>query len=73
MDLSQAEAVADLINSENEGSHRLAIKQMKKGFSSELVKLRSELIDFVSLIELELDFSEEDIEFADKKEFKSDH
>ena len=71
MDLSQAEAVADLINSENEGSHRLAIKQMKKGFSSELVKLRSELIDFVSLIELELDFSEEDIEFADKKEFKS--
>ena len=70
MDLSQAEAVADLINSENEGSHRLAIKQMKKGFSSELVKLRSELIDFVSLIELELDF-EEDIEFADKKEFKS--
>lgn len=71
MDLSQAEAVADLIKSENEGSHRLAIKQMKKGFSSELVKLRSELIDFVSLIELELDFSEEDIEFADKKGFKS--
>lgn len=71
MDLSQAEAVADLIKSENEGSHRLAIKQMKKGFSSELVKLRSELIDFVSLIELELDFSEEDIEFANKKEFKS--
>jgi len=71
MDLSQAEAVADLINSENEGSHRLAIKQMKKGFSSDLVKLRSELIDFVSLVELELDFSEEDVEFADKKEFKS--
>ena len=71
MDLTQAEAVADLINSENEGSHKLAIKQMKKGFSSDLVKLRSELIDFVSLIELELDFSEEDVEFADRKEFKS--
>ena len=71
MDLNQAEAVADLISSENEGAHRLAIKQMKKEFSSDLKKLRKELLDFVSLIELELDFSEEDVEFADRNKFNS--
>lgn len=71
MDLNQAEAVADLISSENEGAHRLAIQQMKKGFSSDLKELRKELLDFVSLIELELDFSEEDVEFADRKKFNS--
>jgi len=66
MDLSQAEAVADLIASNSEASHRLAIKQMKGGFSRELAKLRDSLLDFVSLIELELDFSEEEVEFADR-------
>ena len=71
MDLTQAEAVADLISSENEGAHRLAIQQMKKEFSSDLKKLRKELLDFVSLIELELDFSEEDVEFADRNKFNS--
>ncbi len=71
MDLNQAEAVADLISSENEGAHRLAIQQMKKEFSSDLKKLRKELLDFVSLIELELDFSEEDVEFADRNKFNS--
>lgn len=71
MDLNQAEAVADLISSENEGAHRLAIQQMKKEFSSDIKKLRKELLDFVSLIELELDFSEEDVEFADRNKFNS--
>lgn len=66
MDLSQAEAVADLITAASSASHRLAINQMRGGFSSELLKLRSQLLDFVSLIELELDFSEEDVEFADR-------
>lgn len=70
MDLSQAEAVADLIASESEASHRLAMQQMKGGFSSEISKLREKLIEFASLIELELDFSEEDVEFADRQEFK---
>ena len=70
MDLNQAEAVADLIASENEGSHKLAMQQMKSGFSNYLKKLREELLHFTSMIELELDFSEEDVEFAERGEFK---
>lgn len=70
MDLSQAEAVADLINSDNEAAHQIAIQQMRGGFSSEIAKLREELLNFASLIELELDFSEEDVEFADRTQFK---
>lgn len=66
MDLSQAEAVADLIASTSAGTHRLALSQMRGGFSNELTRLRSQLLDFTSLIELELDFSEEDVEFADR-------
>jgi len=69
LDLSQAEAVADLISSENEASHQIAMQQMRGGFSSEIAKLREELLNFASLIELELDFSEEDVEFADRKQF----
>ena len=65
-DLAQAEAVADLIASASEASHRMALSQMRGGFSSELQHLRSQLIDFVSLIELELDFAEEDVEFANR-------
>ena len=71
LDLSQAEAVADLIASDNEASHQIAMQQMRGGFSSEIAKLRQELLNFASLIELELDFSEEDVEFADRSEFKS--
>lgn len=67
MDLSQAEAVADLIASNSEASHRLAINQMRGGFSRELAKLRQNLLDFVSLVELELDFGEEEVEFADRQ------
>lgn len=70
MDLSQAEAVADLIASDSAASHQLAIQQMRGGFSSEIKKLREELLNFASLIELELDFSEEDVEFADRAEFQ---
>ena len=70
MDLSQAEAVADLIASTSAGMHKLAINQMRGGFSNELTKLRSQLLDFTSLIELELDFSEEDVEFADRTNLK---
>ncbi|MDR1556582.1 MAG: tRNA uridine-5-carboxymethylaminomethyl(34) synthesis GTPase MnmE, partial [Tannerellaceae bacterium] len=66
MDLSQAEAVADLIASTSAGMHKLALNQMRGGFSNELVKLRGQLLDFTSLIELELDFGEEDVEFADR-------
>ena len=66
MDLSQAEAVADLVSATSEVSHELALQQMRGGFSDEIKKLRSELIDFASLIELELDFSEEDVEFANR-------
>lgn len=71
LDLSQAEAVADLISSENEASHKIAMQQMRGGFSSELAKLREELLNFASLIELELDFAEEDVEFADRDQFKA--
>jgi len=70
IDLSQAEAVADLIASNSESSHQLAMQQMRGGFSNEIQKLRNELIHFASLIELELDFSEEDVEFADRKDLK---
>lgn len=66
MDLTQAEAVADLIASETKASHQLAMQQMRGGFSETLKNLRSRLIEFGSLIELELDFSEEDLEFADR-------
>ena len=70
LDLSQAEAVADLIASENEASHQIAIQQMRGGFSNEIKKLRDELMSFASLIELELDFAEEDVEFANRKQFE---
>lgn len=69
LDLSQAEAVADLIASDNEASHQIAMQQMRGGFSSEIAKLREELLNFASLIELELDFAEEDVEFADRTQF----
>jgi tRNA modification GTPase len=68
MDLSQAEAVADLIASESDKAHRLAMNQMRGEFSDEISKLRADLLHFASLIELELDFGEEDVEFADRKE-----
>ena len=71
MDLSQAEAVADLIASSSKSSHAIAMQQMRGGFSDEIKKLRQELIDFASLIELELDFSEEDVEFADRSKLEA--
>jgi len=71
MDLSQAEAVADLIASSSESSHAIAMQQMRGGFSDEIKKLRQELLDFASLIELELDFSEEDVEFANRDELRT--
>jgi len=70
MDLSQAEAVADLIASESEASHRIAMNQLRGGFSSKIATLREKLVNFASLIELELDFSEEDVEFADRTAFR---
>jgi tRNA modification GTPase len=70
MDLSQAEAVADLISSDNEAAHQIAMQQMRGGFSNEIAKLREELLNFASLIELELDFAEEDVEFADRSAFQ---
>ncbi len=70
MDLSQAEAVADLIASESETAHQIAIQQMRGGFSSELQELRSKLLNFASLIELELDFSEEDVAFANRDDLR---
>ncbi|WP_010135869.1 tRNA uridine-5-carboxymethylaminomethyl(34) synthesis GTPase MnmE [Ochrovirga pacifica] len=70
LDLSQAEAVADLIASDSKASHQLAMQQMRGGFSNEIQKLRNELVNFASLVALELDFSEEDVEFADRSEFK---
>ena len=69
LDLSQAEAVADLISSDTEASHQIAMQQMRGGFSNEIAKLREELLNFASLIELELDFAEEDVEFADRTQF----
>jgi len=71
MDLSQAEAVADLIASTSAATHKLALNQMRGGFSAELNLLRGRLLDFVSLVELELDFSEEEVEFADRLKLKS--
>lgn len=70
MDLSQAEAVADLIASNSSVSHQMAIQQMRGGITNELKELRAKLLDFAALIELELDFSGEDVEFADRKKFK---
>jgi tRNA modification GTPase len=70
LDLSQAEAVADLIASRSESGHRLAMQQMRGGISKEIQKLRQELIDFAALIELELDFGEEDVEFADRQKLR---
>ena len=70
LDLSQAESVADLIASESEAAHQTALKQLRGGFSNELQEMRRKLIDFASLIELELDFSEEDVEFADRKQLE---
>ncbi|MGB4743047.1 MAG: tRNA uridine-5-carboxymethylaminomethyl(34) synthesis GTPase MnmE [Flavobacteriaceae bacterium] len=70
LDLSQAEAVADLIASDNKASHQIAMQQMRGGFSNEIKVLRDELLNFASLIELELDFSEEDVEFANRKQFE---
>ena len=66
MDLSQTEAIADLISAGSKAAHRLAMQQMRGGFSKELQELRQSLLDFASLVELELDFSEEDVEFADR-------
>ncbi len=71
LDLSQAEAVADLISSKSETSHRIAMQQMRGGFSVELKKLRSNLLSFISLIELELDFGEEDVEFANRQDLEN--
>jgi tRNA modification GTPase len=69
LELTQAEAVADLIASDSQASHQLAMQQMRGGFSNELKMLRQQLIDFAALIELELDFSEEDVEFANRAQF----
>lgn len=69
MDLSQAEAVADVIASNSEASHQVAIQQMRGGITNELQELRGQLLDFAALIELELDFSGEDVEFADRSKF----
>lgn len=68
LDLSQAEAVADLVASESEAAHRIAMSQLKGAFSDKIKSLRKELLHFTSLIELELDFGEEDVEFADRKQ-----
>ena len=70
LDLAQAEAVADLISSETSAAHRVALQQMKGGFSNELQQMRSDLLNLVSMMELELDFSEEDVEFADRTQLK---
>ncbi len=70
-DLSQAEAVSDLIASESKEAHKIAMEQMRGGYSNEIEVLREKLIHFKSLIELELDFSEEDVEFADRSDLKS--
>ncbi len=71
MDLSQAEAVADLIASNSAASHQVALQQMRGGFSTEIENLRQQLLNFASLIELELDFAEEDVEFADRTQFNN--
>ena len=71
MDLSQAEAVADVVASRTSASHKIALNQMRGGVSNEISRLRSELLNFASLIELELDFGEEDVEFADRAKLKT--
>jgi tRNA modification GTPase len=71
IDLSQAEAVADVIASTTRSAHKVAVNQMRGGFSAEIGRLRSELLNFASLIELELDFGEEDVEFADRNDLKA--
>ena len=71
MDLSQAEAVADLIAAESKASHEVAIQQIRGGFSKKIKELRDRLLNFISLIELELDFSEEDVEFADRSQLSA--
>jgi len=71
MDLSQAEAVADLINSETEAAHRLAMQQMRGDYSREIKELRDKMLHFASMIELELDFGDEEVEFADRAELKN--
>lgn len=71
MDLSQAEAVADLIASENKASHEIAMNQMRGGISNKLQEMREQLINFTALLELELDFGEEDVEFADRSQFEA--
>lgn len=70
MDLSQAEAVADVIASSNAAAHKLALKQMRGGFSKEINELRNRLLHFTAMVELELDFSEEEVEFADRNELQ---
>jgi len=70
MDLTQAESVADLIASDSKASHEIAIQQMRGGFAQEIQALRQELLNFASLIELELDFAEEDVAFADRSQFE---
>jgi len=70
-DLAQAEAVADLINADTEAAHKAALNQMRGGFSEQIKQLRQELIHFASMIELELDFGEEDVEFADRSDLKN--
>jgi tRNA modification GTPase len=71
MDLSQTEAIADLISSTTKAQHEVAMHQMRGGFTTELSGLRQQLLDFASLIELELDFSEEDVEFADRSQLEA--
>ena len=71
LDLSQAEAVADLINADSEASHKTAMNQMRGGFSEKIRSLRERLVNFASLIELELDFAEEDVEFANRDQLKA--
>ena len=71
LDLTQAEAVADLIASENKASHEIALHQMRGGISTKLQEMREQLINFTALLELELDFGEEDVEFADRSQFQT--
>ncbi|WP_070137407.1 tRNA uridine-5-carboxymethylaminomethyl(34) synthesis GTPase MnmE [Crocinitomix algicola] len=71
MDLSQTEAIADLISANSKAAHKVAMHQMRGGFSEEINELRQSLMDFASLVELELDFSEEDVEFADREQLNN--
>jgi tRNA modification GTPase len=71
MDLSQAEAVADVIASSNAAAHKLALNQMRGGFSKEINDLRDQLLHFTAMVELELDFAEEEVEFADRTELRN--